>query len=62
MLPDKDGMRIAELDEMFYRRLLWNHKPLTSFWRVGAGYEKSWDKMEHKLKLHKIRINMYNRL
>ncbi len=34
---DKDGVRIAELDEMSYRRLLWNHKPLTSFWRVGRG-------------------------
>ena len=34
---DKDGVRIAELDEMSYRRLLWNHRPLTSFWRVGKG-------------------------
>ncbi|MDO4496938.1 MAG: DNA methylase [Bacteroidales bacterium] len=34
---DKDGVRIAELDEMSYRRLLWDHKPLTSFWRVGRG-------------------------
>lgn len=34
---DKDGVRIAELDEMSYRRNLWNHKPLTSFWRVGKG-------------------------
>ena len=34
---DKDGVRIAELDEMSYRRLLWNHRPLTSFWRVGRG-------------------------
>lgn len=37
---DKDGVRIAELDEMSYRQLLWNHKPLTSFWRVGTGYAK----------------------
>lgn len=37
---DKDGVRIAELDEMSYRRLLWNHVPLTDFWRVGRGYEK----------------------
>lgn len=36
-LPDKDGVRIAELDEMSYRRLLWSHKPLTDFWRVGHG-------------------------
>ena len=34
---DKDGVRIAELDEMGYRQQLWNHKPLTSFWRVGKG-------------------------
>lgn len=34
---DKDGVRIAELDEQSYRRLLWDHKPLTSFWRVGHG-------------------------
>lgn len=37
MPPDKDGVRIAELDEMSYRRLLWDHTPLTSFWRVGKG-------------------------
>ena len=36
--PDKDGVRIAELDEMSYRRLLWTHTPLTDFWRVGKGY------------------------
>ncbi|MCQ2073991.1 MAG: DNA methylase [Bacteroidaceae bacterium] len=34
---DKDGVRIAGLDEMTYRRELWNHRPLTSFWRVGQG-------------------------
>lgn len=34
---DKDGVRIAELDEMSYRKKLWDHKPLTSFWRVGNG-------------------------
>ena len=38
--PDKDGVRIAELDEMSYRRKLWNHRPLTDFWRVGRGYAK----------------------
>ncbi len=37
---DKDGVRIAELDEMSYRRTLWNHRPLTDFWRVGRGYAK----------------------
>lgn len=34
---DRDGVRIAELDEMSYRLLLWDHKPLTDFWRVGRG-------------------------
>ena len=34
---DKDGVRIAELDEMSYRRKYWSHRPLTDFWRVGRG-------------------------
>ncbi len=38
--PDKDGVRIAELDEMSYRKKLWTHRPLTDFWRVGRGYAK----------------------
>ena len=38
--PDKNGVRIAGLDEMTYRKLLWNHRPLTDFWRVGKGYTK----------------------
>ncbi len=42
---DKDGVRIAELDEMTYRQILWTHKPLTDFWRVGRGYAK---KLEEK--------------
>lgn len=37
---DADGVRIAELDEKTYRRELWNHRPLTDFWRVGKGYAK----------------------
>lgn len=45
--PDKDGVRIAELDEMSYRRILWNHRPLTDFWRVGRGYAKKLE--EHGL-------------
>ncbi len=40
MQPDKDGVRIAFLDEKSYRRQLWAHKPLTDFWRVGPGYAK----------------------
>ena len=37
---DKNGVRIAELDEMSYRKTLWSHQPLTDFWRVGHGYAK----------------------
>ena len=37
---DENGVRIAELDEMSFRRELWEHKPLTDFWRVGRGYAK----------------------
>ncbi len=40
MPPNEDGVRIAELDEMSYRRQLWEHRPLTDFWRVGKGYTK----------------------
>ena len=44
---DSFGVRIAELNEQTYRRLLWNHQPLTSFWRIGKGYAKkagsTWD-------------------
>lgn len=38
--PDANGVRIAELDEQSYRNQLWNHRPLTDFWRVGRGYAK----------------------
>lgn len=37
---NKDGVRIASLNEMTYRKLLWNHTPITDFWRVGSGYAK----------------------
>lgn len=37
---DKDGVRIAELDEMSYRRRYWEHTPLTDFWRIGHGIAK----------------------
>lgn len=36
--PDENGARIAELDEIGYRRTLWEHEPITDFWRVGRGY------------------------
>ena len=38
--PDKNGVRIAELDERTYRQTMWEHRPLTDFWRVGRGYAK----------------------
>lgn len=41
MQPDKDGVRISELDEMSYRRELWTHTPLTDFWRVGPGIARN---------------------
>ena len=40
MPADKDGVRIAELNELSYRKTLWHHTPLTDFWRVGKGYAK----------------------
>jgi DNA polymerase V len=45
--PNKNGVRIAGLDEMMYRKLLWNHKPITDFWRVGKGYAKKLE--EHRI-------------
>lgn len=45
--PDENGVRIAELDEMTYRRHLWNHRPLTDFWRIGRG-------IAHRLGLYGI--------
>ena len=44
---DEYGVRVARLDEMSYRHLLWDHQPLTDFWRVGRGYAR---------KLHKVGI------
>ncbi|NLM04173.1 MAG: DNA methylase [Clostridiales bacterium] len=41
---NKDGVQIAELDEMSYRKLLWSHRPITDFWRVGKGYAKKLEK------------------
>lgn len=41
---DKDGVRIAELDEKSYKEKLWSHRPITDFWRVGKGYAKKLEK------------------
>ena len=38
--PDQNGVRVAQLNELTYRRLLWDHRPLTDFWRVGWGYAR----------------------
>ena len=43
--PDQDGVRIASLDERSYRKLLWCHKPLTDFWRVGRGIAARLEKL-----------------
>ncbi len=43
--PDENGVRIAQLDEMSYRQTMWDHTPITDFWRVGRGYAK-------KLEMH----------
>ncbi|MBQ6949526.1 MAG: DNA methylase, partial [Firmicutes bacterium] len=47
MKPDENGVRIARLDELTYRKELWDHQPLTDFWRVGRGYERKLE--EHGL-------------
>ncbi len=45
MPPDEDGVRIAELNEYSYRRELWDHRPLTDFWRIGQGYKTKLEKV-----------------
>ena len=42
--PDRNGVRIAGLDEMAYRKYLWSHRPITDFWRVGSGISKKLEK------------------
>lgn len=42
--PDRYGARIARLDELSYRQLLWDHRPITDFWRVGRGYARKLEK------------------
>lgn len=44
--PDKDGVRIAVLDELSYRKQLWNHTPITDFWRVGRGTARKLEKYQ----------------
>ena len=44
MEPDENGARVAVLDERTYRQLLWDHRPLTDFWRIGRGYTRKLEK------------------
>ncbi len=44
--PDQDGVRIAELNERSYRELLWSHRPLTDFWRIGGGISAKLEAMQ----------------
>lgn len=44
MPADEDGVRIASLDERSYREILWDHKPLSDFWRIGKGYQNRLEK------------------
>ena len=46
---DENGVRIAELNEMSYRKKLWSHTPLTDFWRIGNGYARRLEKMQLRL-------------
>ena len=60
MEADKDGVRIAELDEMSFRRLLWNHKPLTDFWRIGPGTARRLKKLNIFTMGDLARESLYN--
>lgn len=45
MIPDENGVRIASLNEKLYRQYLWQHRPLTDFWRIGKGYAKKLEQL-----------------
>ena len=57
---DAGGVRIAELDELTYRRLLWDHKPITDFWRVGGGIAKRLEDSALNTMGDIARISLYN--
>ena len=57
---DVNGVRIAELDELTYRRLLWDHKPITDFWRVGGGIAKRLENSGLYTMGDIARISLYN--
>ena len=58
--PNKEGVRIAALDEMTYRKLLWSHQPLTDFWRVGVGYKNKLEKLGIKTMCDIARCSIEN--
>ena len=60
MDADKDGVRIAELDEMSYRRLLWSHRPITDFWRIGRGTARRLAKLNVYTMGDLARESLYN--
>ncbi len=57
---DASGVRIAELDESSYRRLLWDHKPITDFWRIGGGIAKRLENSGLHTMGDIARISLYN--
>ena len=60
MPADEDGVRIASLDEMRYRRELWEHRPLTDFWRVGRGISAKLEANGLHTMGDVARISLYN--
>ena len=60
MPADRDGVRIAPLDEGAYRRSLWDHRPLTDFWRVGHGYAAKLEANGMYTMGDVARISLYN--
>lgn len=58
--PDASGVRIAELDELTYRRLLWDHRPITDFWRIGGGIAKRLEESGLYTMGDIARISLYN--
>ena len=57
---DEQGVRIAELDEYTYRELLWCHRPLTDFWRVGKGIAKRLEKLQCETMGDIARLSVWN--
>ncbi|MBR6025958.1 MAG: hypothetical protein IK069_04290 [Firmicutes bacterium] len=60
MPPDSDGVRIAELNEETYRTLLWDHRPLRDFWRIGRGISKKLESLGLYTMGDVARFSIYN--